>query len=366
MPDRVFLHIGLPKTGTTYLQRSLWANRELLRERGLLLPGSGHRAHLLASLELREDPSLARRAGPDARPWTDLVTEAGRFDGDVLVTHEFFGAASQEQVRRAVAAFPGSRVEVLVTARPMVDLGISRWQEWIKNGARGAIDDYPPGAGYDPADEWGWGSFDLDDVLRRWGSVIDHDRIHVLPLAPGSPPVELLERFLGVLGQDPAGLRLRDRPSNETLGLVEVELLRRVNRHLRGFRSASDRGTWIRGYLAGVIASGRERTRPGDDTLAELELRGERAVARLADGYDLRGEVEWLRPSDVSDRRQPGEVTDGEMLEAATRVIAQLMSDLRERSPAGPHRAPAPAPPPTTGVSGLARRLRPGRGKTRA
>ncbi|MDT5104844.1 MAG: hypothetical protein QOI25_2357, partial [Mycobacterium sp.] len=30
-PDRVYLHIGAPKTGTTYLQELLTANRPALR-----------------------------------------------------------------------------------------------------------------------------------------------------------------------------------------------------------------------------------------------------------------------------------------------------------------------------------------------
>ncbi len=39
MANRIFLHIGAPKSGTTYLQTVLWANRENLRRQGLLMPG---------------------------------------------------------------------------------------------------------------------------------------------------------------------------------------------------------------------------------------------------------------------------------------------------------------------------------------
>ena len=40
MAERVYLHVGLPKTATTYLQTILWANREVLEEQGVRLPGS--------------------------------------------------------------------------------------------------------------------------------------------------------------------------------------------------------------------------------------------------------------------------------------------------------------------------------------
>ena len=36
MTREVLLHIGLPKTGTTFLQEALWANKTALRDRGVL------------------------------------------------------------------------------------------------------------------------------------------------------------------------------------------------------------------------------------------------------------------------------------------------------------------------------------------
>ncbi|ANH36572.1 hypothetical protein I601_0118 [Nocardioides dokdonensis FR1436] len=331
-PRRVFLHVGLPKTGTTYLQDALWGNRALLRRRGLLLPGA-RRRHLLASLDVREDPGLARRPGDTAHPWRDLVEEALAWPGDVLISHEFFAAASVEQVHRVVADLPDTEVHVLVTARAMPDLFISRWQEWVKNGARGRIDAYPPDGARADTGEWGWPSFDLAIVLERWGAVLPHDRVHVLPMAPGrSEPAELLRRFLGVLGQGDEGLEVPESAANASLGLVEVELLRRVNKHLDDFRSAVDRGTWIRGYLGegGVLPSSREKFRPSQETLADLVARGERASAMLRDGgFDVVGDLDLLAPGELSGRRHPDEVDDGEMLAAASVAIARLTSDVR-------------------------------------
>jgi superfamily II DNA helicase RecQ len=36
---RVFIHLGLPKTATTYLQTIVWGSRDRLRADGVLLPG---------------------------------------------------------------------------------------------------------------------------------------------------------------------------------------------------------------------------------------------------------------------------------------------------------------------------------------
>jgi hypothetical protein len=331
--DRVFLHIGLPKTGTTYLQRALWHNKEVLGEAGLLLPGRHRRRHLLASLDLRGNPSLAQRGGDVSAPWDDLVEESSAWVGDVLISHEFFGPASPGQVRRAVESFPGAELHVVITAREMVGLTISRWQEYVRNGGPRAIDDYPRTDSYRPSDEWGWGSFDLADILERWGSVVAHERIHVLPMVPGgSDPTELLRRFLGVLGYADVVVEMPEERVNEGLGVVEAELLRRVTPLMTDFRSAGDRGNWIRGYLAapGVMPSLGEKFRPSDDRLAELEARGARAIEALTEGgYDVVGDLSMLEPRDVRERRQPGDVSDAEQLDAAVEVIAALMTRVR-------------------------------------
>jgi hypothetical protein len=332
--ERVFVHIGLPKTGTTYLQRALWHNKEVLGEEGLLLPGRHRRRHLLASLDLRGDPRLKARGGDVSAPWDDLVQETLAWDGDVLISHEFFGAASPAQVQRAVDSFPGADVHVLITAREMVGLTISRWQEYVRNGGTRAIDDYPAHhEDYSPMNEWGWGSFDLADILERWGSVVPHERIHVLPMTPGdADPTELLRRFLTVLGYADTIVEMPEEQVNAGLGVVEVELLRRISPLMTDFRSAADRGNWIRGYLAApeVMPSLGEKFRPSDERVAELEARGARAIEALGEGgYDVVGDLSVLEARDVRDRRQPGDVTDAEALEVAAQVIATLMSRVR-------------------------------------
>ena len=60
MARRVFIHLGLPKTATTYLQTILWGSRERLRADGVLLPGDERRDHLWASRVVREDPNLEK------------------------------------------------------------------------------------------------------------------------------------------------------------------------------------------------------------------------------------------------------------------------------------------------------------------
>ncbi|WP_426244888.1 hypothetical protein [Nocardioides sp. LHG3406-4] len=337
MSRRVFVHLGLPKTGTTYLQAALWSNKTRLRKAGVLVPGQGHRRHLLASLDIREDPRLSRRAGNIKNPWQDLVDEALAFDGDVLISHEFFGAAAPEHVQRMVDSFPDDELHAIVTARPLTELVASRWQEWIKNGGSLAIDDWPVRKAYDPVNEWGWGSFDLHDILKRWSQVLPRERIHVLPVDPGADdPEELWLRFCGVLGLDGSRFPAPSEVVNPSLGVVEVELMRRVTPHLTDFLTAGDRGRWVRGYLAegGVLPESGERFRVGREAYEKQHLkRARKAVELIAEGgFDVRGDAALLEPRPLPDRRHPSEVSDAELVESAAQTIAAMLEDVRSIS----------------------------------
>lgn len=357
MARKVFLHVGLPKTGTTYLQSIAWANRDALRDQGVLLPGFGPRQHLWASCVVREEPRIERRH-PDAKhAWERLVARTDEWPGTALISHEFFSGASEEQVRRAVADLGDAEVHVVVTAREIVGLVTARWQEWVKNGATGSIDDYPANESWDPVDEWGWATLDLADVLRRWGSTLPPERVHLVTL-PGSdePRDALWARFAGVVGVDPSGCDTTVSEHNESLGVVEVELLRRVNRDLKGFTMPVDKGEWIRGYLAQgkLVPRGGERFWPSSARVDELRVRGEKGLDEIATrGYDVVGSLDALRtPAELPGRRTPHSVTDAELVDAAAATIAAMMTDVREK-----HRqVAAPARPGLR--ERLARRLR--------
>ncbi len=334
MASTVYLHVGLPKTGTTYLQTILWNNRDELRRQGVLLPGFGPRQHLWASGVVREEPGLAGRHADAPQAWEVLTREVNAWAGTAVISHEFFAGASPEQAARAVAALGEAEVHVVVTARDTLGLVTARWQEFVKNGATTPIDDYPESERTSPHDAWDWGSMDVADVLRRWGAAVPPERVHVLTLPKPTEPRETLWlRFAALLGIDAAGCDLGGSEANESLGVVEVELLRRVNADLEGFRRPVDRGVWIRGYLAQgkLVPRGGEKFWPSPARVEELRARGDRAVDEIAArGYDVIGDLEDLRtPADVPPRRHPDSVTDAELVAAASATIAAMLTDVR-------------------------------------
>ncbi|HEX2551977.1 MAG TPA: hypothetical protein VHK64_10340 [Nocardioidaceae bacterium] len=334
MASTVFFHVGLPKTGTTYLQTLLWNNEAELRRQGVLLPGESVREHLWASGAVREDPRLDRRGPQAPGAWDRLVADINAWPGAAIVSHEFFAAASADQAVRAMQRLQGAEVHVVVTARDTLSLVTARWQEFVKNGSTVAIDDYPVREDTSPEQEWDWGTLDLADVLRRWGASLPRERVHVLTLPkPGTPRDELWVRFARLVGVDHTTCDVSGSVQNESLGVVEVELLRRVNAELVDFTSAIDRGNWIRGYLAqGKLVPRRgEKFWPSPARIEELRERGDRSVDFvISQGYDVIGDVEDLRtPKQVPERRHPDSVTDTEIAAAGAATIAAMMTDVR-------------------------------------
>ncbi|PVG83123.1 hypothetical protein DDE18_07290 [Nocardioides gansuensis] len=360
MSRRVFVHIGLPKTGTSYLQAILWPAREQLRSVGLLLPGARKADHLFASMVVRDDPGVRRR-GPDApAAWDRVSADVAAWGGDALVSHEFFCAATAEQARRMVDQLAPAEVHVVVTAREPLGLFTSSWQESLKNKSTTPLRDYGQSVSEDPRDVWDWRALDLGLVLERWAPAVPAERVHVIcPGPPGSPRELLWERFAAVLGLDPAVCDATRGFANASMGVVEAETLRRINAALPAY-SGHARGAWIRSFLADerLVPRQGEPFWPADDQVADCRERGRRAVEMLrASAYDVVGDPDLLLvPDDLPPRRHPDDVTDAEVAACAVDLVATLMGDLRER--AEKPRNNASGPPRPSPMSRLGRVLR--------
>jgi len=332
---RVFLHLGLPKTGTSYLQTIVWAHRDQLADAGLCVPGRERRDHLWASLVVRDDPRVGRRNPSAPESWSVLLDETRAWDGDVLISHEFFSAASAEQAARMLDSLAPSEVHLVLTAREPLGLFTSSWQESLKNKGVVPLEDYGRGVSDDPLEVWDWRALDLGLVLDRWASGLPPERVHVVPVPPpGAAPDQLWQSFCAVLGIDPGTVGEAGRFPNASMGVVEAETLRRLNGRLTGFDAAFDRGVWIRTFLADerLVPREGERFWPGPDQVDDCRRRGDAAVELVRDrGYDVVGDLDSLRvPAALPERRHPSSVTDAEVADVALDLAARLLSDLKD------------------------------------
>ena len=376
---RVYLHVGSPKTGTTYLQGVLGRHRDRLRAVGVLYPGAGERDQFNAALDLRgikfgghEDPAV-----PGA--WARLVGEVRDWPATTIVSHEILAGASPEQACRAVRSFATAEVHVVVTARDLSRQLPSMWQEHVKNRHTTRWPDYVTavrrslGETAGPADgsslgERFWRTQDVADILRRWGAALPVDRLHVVTAPRPEAPRDLLwRRFASLVGIDPDGFDGVSDRRNPSLGAVEAELLRRLNERLDESLPWPHYRRLVKRALAEqVLAAERSGDRLWLDadqaTWAEQRSRGILEQIK-AGGYDVIGDLAELVTdgAGASPRAStPDEASTGDLLGAAVPAIAGYVVDLAERQVVErpPDPPPRPDPPPPSPPRRIAAALR--------
>ena len=335
MASRVFVHLGLPKTATTYLQTILWSHREQLRDQQVLVPGSERREHYWVSRIVREDPQFATANRRQRGSWDRLRAEIDAWPGTALISHEFLAAASAEQAARMVAELAPAEVHLVVTGREPLGLFTASWQESVKNRDTRPLSEYSLVEAPDSGGIWNWRTLDIGRVLQRWSPAVPAERVHVLPLPPPSAPRhEIWDRFATLVGIDPASVDVQQSFPNASMGVVEAETLRRVNAHLGDFNSAIDRGTYIRTFLADerLVPRQGDPFWPAPERVEEARGRGRDAVAYIAEqGFDVVGDLaSLLVPDDLPERRTPETVTDAEVARVAVELVARMLHDVRE------------------------------------
>ncbi len=333
-PRSVYLHIGLHKTGTTYLQNLMRANRDGLSEQGVEFtagPGKPVQAFAVWDLQGRrprgaDDPRIAGS-------WPALV-EAIHASGSpaALVSEERLSLSTVKQARTAVKAFPQSEVHVVVTVRDLARVAVSAWQEEVKNDHTwtwrefaAAIRD-PAQLATNPARGF-WLRQDIVSICEVWEAAVPISRIHLVTVPhPPAPPRKLVDRFCSVVGFDAAVLREEPVWTNETVGVAATEVLRRVNERLGGRLNQRQHDQVIKMTVAPMLARRTEPVRftlPADEH-GWVSERAEETVAMLATrGYPVVGDLAELRPQ-LSDGRRPDDATDQELLEASLDALALL------------------------------------------
>jgi hypothetical protein len=332
---RVFFHIGAPKTGTTFLQAVMWANRDTLRRQGVLFPGDWWLDRVWATNIVRETANVPHERARTS--WKRIAAQTKGFDGTVVISHEFFAAASREQAAKAIAAVQPAEVHVVYTARDFVRQVPALWQEQLKFRLTTPLSEFEPdplSAG--PRSHFGWRTLDVVDALDRWGRDLPPERVHVVTVPPsGSPPGLLWERFATLCGIDPDSCDTDLGRANESLGSVEAELLRRVNPRISNeIRGPREVPTWVRDYLghAVLVPHGGSRFGVSPKRADELREMSREAVRRLEfAGYDVVGDLkELIPPDELPETRQPEDATEAELLDAALDTIAVMLKNHRD------------------------------------
>jgi hypothetical protein len=335
MARRIFFHVGAPKTGTTFLQNVMWHNRAELARQEVLFPGRSLRDHLHASQVVRDTRRLDGM-GEKAASWDRIVDELSAWDGTGVISHEFFGMATQEQAERAFERLRPAETHVVVTARDYARQFAADWQESLKMNLDLALDDFIGRAMQHRLPRpWGWNSHDVPATLRNWSSSLPPDRVHVVTVPPPGAPRDLLwRRWCQLLELDPEAFDLDIAFENQSLGLVQAVLLQRVKPHLTGpLQEGPEKHRWLRAYFAHEVLLSQQGERFGlqPHHFQPLRSASEAAVEAIKSaGYDVVGDLDDLLPTEpAAPQRHPGEVTEDELLDSALEAIEHMIHDVR-------------------------------------
>ena len=348
MASRLILHIGLQKSGTTYLQEVLTNKVEELAAAGVVYPLADRRRrrtenHEWATYGLlgTEYPWVsAERAATEQDTWKTMERRVARTGGTVLLSAEALSAIRTPAIQLLIDRLGVDDVEVVVTARSLSRSLPSLWQQHVRNGRclgferyLGMLEDQrrlPAARIEEERDLHLWRAFTLGRLVRRWARVVGSARVHVVT-SPGSPPHLLWSRFceaigLPVLSGGPDDIL--DRPVHTGLTASEALVLTSVNaalertgwdpqpaRRLReailteGFQPRTERGPRI-----AIPSHWRARVaRWSTEDVTELHDSGVTLIGALTD---------LCSEPDRDDRRQPTAEEIGAAGAAAVLVAA--------------------------------------------
>ena len=343
MSRRLFLHVGLPKSGTTYVQAVLGENKARLKERAAVLyPGRTWAAQVLAARDVLDaNPSGFRNPEVDGA-WQRLLDEVRAWHGDSVVSMEWLGSARAEHAQLIADTAKPARVEVIVTIRDLARTIPAAWQELMQNYdtwswsefLRSVSSDTPRGT---PAGDLFWRQQDIGRLLTIWRDAVPADQIHVVTIPPrGATAAELWMRFSRVLGVDGAQFDASGKGSNESLGWQSAEFMRRLN--LVSKTKGLDWPTYDEMFKHALAKRGLAKRKDLEDSLLLPTEFQEWARARTAEtvtaikaaGVHVVGDLADLDPVFGPEPVSAPEAKAEELLEVALEGLVALARD-RER-----------------------------------
>lgn len=358
----VYIHVGAPKTGTTYLQDRLRINRNELAGHGVHYPLGLFASQFKAAvdlLDLRWQGGLREEA---AGQWDTLMGKVGRLDGTVIISHEILASATPDKVERAMNDLKDSEVHIVYSARDLARQIPAEWQEGIKHRGRRRFRRFLRDVQADPRNPpkmWFWKVQGLPNVLSRWSHGLPPERVHLVTVPPpGGPRDELWRRFSEVFGIQEGWAPEDSHEVNPSIGMAETSLIRRLNQRLgKDTLEAEPYRDLVRHLLVHqTLARRKAMTRA---TLPPHAYPWAREVAEEwvdwveGSGIHVVGDVDDLRPVPPEDPERwldPDRPEEQEVLDAALDALVTMTQEAAAR--------PDPDAYLTKKIGRAARRLR--------
>ena len=356
----VYLHVGAPKTGTTYLQDRLLRNRDSLARNGVHYPVSAGGTMFGAAIDLL-DMSWGGQREAARGEWEALMARTRKSNRQVVISHEILSGAKPAQVRRAMAALEGTEVHLVYSARDLARQIPAEWQEGVKHRRKKSFRRFVEQVQAAPrrgSQMWFWRVQGLPDVRSRWADNVPPEHVHLVTVPQdGGPRDELWHRYCTALALDPAWAPEESPRRNVSIGVAETALVRRLNQRLRGsgsidndayrrlvrelvvHQTLAERDGMLRTALPPALYPWANEV--ADEWIEWAEGAGIDVVGDLEDLRPAAPDTEWVDP----DRPRPRQMVDA-ALDVIEALLVEATSD------------PEPLLTQTRKIAQAARRLR--------
>ena len=231
MTQRVVIHIGPPKTGSTTLQDALRDNRDDLKRAGIRYAGSGTQSSAAAMWATRRKDRTTGRQVP-ASAWKQLLKEINdSIESTVVVSSEWFAAATSAQIRTISQELPGAEYQIVIALRSLDRILPSRWRQNVIEGATYSFTEWLELIFSPNTNPYGtrfWHQHRHDELVQRWGEVFGQRAITAICVDDADPD-RLLRHMESLIGAEEGALGSSRHVRNVSLDGVTVEGIRRFN-----------------------------------------------------------------------------------------------------------------------------------------
>lgn len=296
MAERVVMHIGSMKSGTTYLQGILTSG---------ILDGT-------PAFYVGDRFGVQTKAVRRPKLWRTLADRALAQPGVGIYSQEFLSFAAAPKIRRLVRPFRGTPVDVIVTVRDQRLAMPAQWQSYVRN--RG-VDDWPTyvqalhatreaGAAQPRAARTFYRTHGVPSIVDRWIADPGVRSVSVVFVPPsGAEPSELWRRFCSAADLDLPLPPAASARSNESLGYASCDLLCRLNPRLLDIDSRRYRRLRT-SMLEALLPLRPAEARPALDRAGEALARelNDAIIARVERGdVSVVGSLDELRAAAASE-----------------------------------------------------------------
>lgn len=249
MAERLILHVGFHKTGTTAIQASLFAAKPKLLEFGIdYAARASHGAAWALSEKVWGWAKRGGRLTPQTK-WQKFVRKANKSPKTFMASSEFFTELTPSQIAKIKKDVRANKYEIIFTIRPLVKMLASSYQQYLKYGLKADYSSWLHEMLDDPGSSKMTPSFWRrnfhGDAVEKWADVFGVENVTVI-VVDESKPDFLYDAFASYLELPVGILTKQESGANRSLTSEEAFMLLQINKQFPKDRQWDDYSIFVR------------------------------------------------------------------------------------------------------------------------